>query len=376
MFIKRYFTNLDSMVKPGRVLVIYGPRRVGKTTLLKNYLEGTKYRYKIDSGDNMLTRHVLGSQDFKALDEYIQGYDGLALDEAQQIPHIGMGLKILIDNHPEFRIIATGSSSFDLAQQTGEPLTGRKRTINLFPFSQQELLSLYNRFELSEHLHDFLIFGSYPQVITAVSRKDKITELEELVSSYLLKDIFSLERLRHSRTIFDLLKLLAFQIGSEVSINELATQLGINGKTVERYLDLLEKSFVIFRLGSLSRNLRNEIRSKQKYFFVDTGVRNGIISQFNDISLRDDVGKLWENFIISERMKKRSYEEAYANSYFWRTYEQQEIDLIEEKDGTFFAFEMKWKAPQKISAPRKFSETYTNSEYTVIHPNNYLDYVL
>lgn len=375
MIIKRFYQNLDEYIAPGKVLVIYGPRRVGKTTLLKTFLEKTTLKYKLDSGDNIITQQILGSQDFKQILGYASGYDLIVLDEAQQIQNIGMGLKILVDQMPTLCIIATGSSSFDLAQKTGEPLTGRKRTVTLFPMSQEELLSLGNTFELKQRLEDFLIFGSYPEVITATNSEEKIRALQELVSSYLLKDVFTLENIRHPRVVLDLVKMLAFQIGSEVSLHELATQLGVNVKTVERYLDLLEKTFVIFRLSAFNRNLRNEIRNKQKYYFYDTGIRNAVINQFNSLSLRDDIGKLWENFIIVERMKYRSYHEVYTNAYFWRTYEQQEIDLIEERDGRLFAYEMKWK-PSVTRPPKRFLDAYPKNEYMTVHSNNYMDFLI
>lgn len=377
MVINRYYNLLEQYLEPGKALILYGPRRSGKTTLVKSYLEKTHFSYKFDSGDNIRTQQILGSQDFKTILEYAAEHELIVLDEAQQIQNIGMGLKILVDQRPDLRIIATGSSSFDLAQKTGEPLTGRKRTLTLYPCSQEELLSVHaNAFELKQHLEEYLIFGAYPEVVTKGDAKDKIRVLEELVSSYLLKDIFSLEQIRHSRALFDLLKLLAFQVGSEVSLYELATQLGISARTVERYLDLLEKTFVIFRLGALSRNLRNEVRNKQKIYFLDTGIRNAIISQFNPLDLRDDVGKLWENFVIAERFKYRSYHEVYGSAYFWRTYEQQEIDLIEEREGHFFAYEMKWKRKDTVHPPAKFAEYYPKYDFSVITKENYLDFFI
>lgn len=374
MIINRFYSNLDSFLTPGKALIIYGPRRVGKTTLLKLFLEKTSLKYKLDSGDNIITQQILGSQDFKHILGYAEGYDLIVIDEAQQIPNIGMGLKILTDHMPNLRIIATGSSSFDLVQKTGEPLTGRKRTLTLFPVSQEELFSLHNSFELTQNLEEYLVFGSYPEVVIAPSSQKKILAIQELVSSYLLKDIFTLERVHHPRVVMDMLKLLAFQVGNEVSIHELATQLGINGKTVERYLDLLEKTFVIFRLCAFSRNLRNEIRNKQKYYFYDLGIRNAIINQFNPLTMRDDIGKLWENFIIAERMKYRFYHEIYVTAYFWRTYEQNEIDLIEEGGGRICGYEMKWKKTRS-KPPAKFLIAYPNSEYTLVHKENYIDFI-
>lgn len=372
----RFYDKLEKLIKPQKVLVIYGPRRVGKTTLLKNYLDQTSFKYKLDTGDNIRTQQVLSSQDFSQILEYTQGYDLIAIDEAQNIPNIGMGLKIIVDQVPGIRVIATGSSSFDLAHQIGEPLTGRKNTVTLYPISQLELLRVANKHELKEKLHEFLIFGSYPEVITAKTNKEKIAVLEEIVNSYLLKDILSLEKVKGSKVLLDLLKLLAFQIGSEVSLNELANKLNIDIKTVGRYLDLLEKAFVIIRLGGYSRNLRSEVTSKAKYFFLDNGIRNGVILQFNSLDNRNDVGKLWENFIMVERLKKRSYRQIYANSYFWRLYEGQEIDLVEEKNGKLYGFECKWSAKKRFAPPKDWLTTYPQeASFTIITPDNYLDFV-
>ena len=374
MMIPRIY-DIEKLLKPQKVLVIYGPRRVGKTTLLQNYLNSTSLKYKLDTGDNIRTQQILGSQDFTQILAYTEGYELIAIDEAQQIPNIGMGLKIIVDQVPGIKIIATGSSSFDLSHQIGEPLTGRKNTVTLFPVSQLELLGIYNKHELKEKLTEFLIFGSYPEVLTARTNKEKIAVLQEIVNSYLLKDVLSLEKVKGSKVLLDLLKLLAFQLGSEVSLNELSTQLGIDVKTVARYLDLLEKSFVIVSLGGLSRNLRSEVTSKNKYFFLDNGIRNGIISQFNGFDVRDDAGKLWENFIIVERLKKCSYKGIYGSSYFWRTYSQQEIDLVEERDGKLFGYECKWSERKKITAPKDWLVSYPQANFMVITPKNYLDLI-
>jgi len=372
--IKRCY-NLEKLIKPGKVLIIYGPRRVGKTTLLNDFLSKTKLKYKLDSGDSIKVQQILSSQDFYQIKEYVSGYELIAIDEAQQIPNIGLGLKILVDQMPKLKIIATGSSSFDLAQKLGEPLVGRKRTIILFPFSQTELLEKYNKFELKQNLEDFLVFGSYPEIIIAKTRKEKINSLNELVNSYLLKDVFNLERIKGSKQIIDLLKLLSFQVGNEVSINELATQIRLDVKTVDKYLDILEKAFVLKRLGALSRNLRKEISSKAKYYFYDNGVRNGIISQFNGLDDRNDVGFLFENFVVMERLKKQEYSNSlFANNYFWRTYDKKEIDFIEERGGKLFGYEIKWK-DKKIKAPADWLSAYPNSEFSVISPDNYLEFI-
>jgi len=372
--IKRYY-NLEKLIKSGKVLIIYGPRRVGKTTLLNDFLSKTKLKYKLDSGDSIKVQQILSSQDFSQIKEYVSGYELIAIDEAQQIPNIGMGLKILVDQMPKLKIIATGSSSFDLAQKVGEPLVGRKRTIILFPFSQTELLEKYNKFELKQNLEDFLVFGSYPEIIIAKTRKEKINSLNELVNSYLLKDVFNLERIKGSKQIIDLLKLLSFQVGNEVSINELATQIRLDVKTVDKYLDILEKAFVLKRLGALSRNLRKEISSKAKYYFYDNGVRNAIISQFNGLDDRNDVGFLFENFVVMERLKKQEYSNSlFANNYFWRTYDKKEIDFIEERGGKLFGYEIKWK-DKKIKAPADWLSAYPNSEFSVISLDNYLEFI-
>ncbi len=367
--------NLKELIQPGRVLVIYGPRRVGKTTLLNNFLRGTKLRYKLDSGDNIRIQEVLGSRDFKRIIEYASGYDLIAIDEAQQIPGIGMGLKIIVDQLSDITVIATGSSSFELAGAIGEPLTGRKKTIILYPVAQMELLSLYNRHELKDGLEDFLVFGSYPEIITARGRKGKSAILEEIVNSYLLKDVLALERIKGSRVLLDMLKLIAFQVGSQVSLNELAVQLKIDVKTVGRYLDILEKAFVIRRIGGFSRNLRKEVVSKAKYYFLDNGIRNAVISQFNTLDSRNDTGALWENFIVAERIKKCAYQDIYGSFYFWRTYDGQELDLVEEREGKLFGYEIKWSR-EKGKTPKDWGKSYKQAEYSIINKENYLDFIL
>ena len=373
---KRIYEPLDERLTPNKALVIYGPRRVGKTTLLQNFLNNTALKYKLDSGDNIRTQQILGSQDFDQILPYVEGYDLLAVDEAQNIPNIGMGLKIILDHTPGIRVIVTGSSSFELAGQVGEPLTGRKTILNLFPMAQSELLSVHNRFELKEKLPEYLVFGSYPEVLQAPTRQSKMETLTEIANVYLLKDILALDRIKNSRTLFDLLKLLAYQVGSEASISELATQLGIDVKTVKRYLDLLEKSFVIQRLNGFSRNLRQEVTNKSKYYFVDNGIRNAVIAQFNPLDQRNDLGALWENFMVIERLKYRAYAPLPANVYFWRTYQQQEIDLVEEHSGRLFAFEFKWSQNKAVRPPALWSDTYPAAAFQVIHPGNYMEFVI
>jgi len=368
--------DFNDYLNKGKVLILYGPRRAGKTTLLKQFLKKTKMKYKVVSGDNIRIQQLLSSGNFEQILDFAEGYDLIAIDEAQQIRNIGNGLKILVDNLPEMQIIATGSFSFELAQQVGEPLTGRKKTLILFPFSQNELLNQNNKFELKEALEQYLIYGSYPEVIKTKSIQEKKEILTELVESYLLKDILTLERIKGTKQLLYLLKLLAFQAGSEVSIHELATQVKLDTKTVERYLDLLEKSFVIYSVGGFSRNLRKEITAKSKYYFYDNGVRNGIILNYNIFDLRDDIGKLFENFIVTERIKRNHYNREFVNYYFWRTYDKQEIDLIEERDGKIFSYEIKFDPIKKIKPPKVFTETYPESTFKLISKDNYLDFVL
>lgn len=373
--IPRIHDSLDAKLEPGKALLIYGPRRVGKTTLLKNYLSTTPFKNKLASGEDVRTRNLLSSDDFKLILEYVEGYELLALDEAQAIPGIGRGIKIIVDQRPDIRVVLTGSSSFELAGQTGEPLTGRKKTLTLYPIAQCELASVRNRHELREGLEDFLVYGSYPEVLSAPAKARKAELLRELADSYLLKDILAFDRVRNSKTILDLLTLLAFQVGSEVSANELGTRLGADTKTVQRYLDLLEKAFVLVRLGGLARNLRNEVSGKAKYYFMDTGIRNALIANFNGLALRDDGGALWENFAFIERLKRRSYRSLIANMYFWRTYDQKEIDLVEEREGRLFGYEMKWSSAKAPREPALWKSAYPNSSYEAITPSNYLDFV-
>jgi len=376
MILPRIYDNLNSLLKPNKVLVIYGSRQTGKTTLLKKFLSENEgnFRYKLDSGDDVNTQIVLGSSDFKKIINYAQGYDLIAIDEAQRIKNIGMGLKILIDQLPNVKIIVTGSSSFELAGQIGEPLTGRKITLTLFPLSQIEMGRLYNDYDLRIRLDDYLIFGGYPEVLTSDNIADKKRVLEELVGSYLLKDILELEKVKSSKLLLDLLRLLAFQVGSEVSLSELGKQLGIDSKTVARYLDLFEKSFVLINLRGFSRNRRKEITSKSKYYFLDNGIRNAVIANFNPLDIRDDIGRLWENFLVVERLKKQSYHQIYANNYFWRTWAQKEIDWVEERDGKLFGYEFKWKnKPRKSCAAWK--ENYPDASLEIINNENYLAFV-
>jgi len=375
MFLPRAYQNLDEYLKKGKVLVIYGPRRVGKSTLIQHFLLQYKLKYRLVSGDDLSVQGVLGSQDIQRISEFVKGLDLFIIDEAQRVPNIGIGLKILIDNNPEIQVIATGSASFDLRNKVGEPLTGRKRTLRLYPVAQTELSSTFTPFELKQQLEKRLIFGSYPEVITAQNDKERIVILTEIIDSYLLKDILELERVKGAKVLVDLLRLLAFQVGSEVSHTELSNILGLDKNTVARYLDLFEKAFVLYNLRGFSRNLRKESTKKSKYYFYDNGIRNALIANFNSLDLRDDKGKLWENFIVIERLKKQAYSSILSNNYFWRTWDQKEIDFIEDREGRLFGYEFKWSNSKKVDMPTDFKENYLNSEFKVIDSKNFLDFV-
>ncbi len=350
--------------------MIFGPRRVGKTTLVKTYLKRNKIDCLSVTGDQARTLEVFSSRDERLMMDFIGGKGLLFIDEAQKIPDIGNNLKLLVDTHPELTVIATGSSSFQLAGQTGEPLTGRKHTLLLYPLAEIELAPLHSPFETKENYSKHLIYGMYPSILTSQSISAKERELTELVDSYLYRDILEFDRIKNPQQLRSLLQLLAFQIGSEVSLNELSLRLRIDVKTVGRYIDLLEQSFVLYRLSGFSRNLRKEITSKSKYYFYDLGVRNALINNFNPLNLRDDQGKLWENHMVVERLKSRTYRELSASDFFWRTWSQQEIDLVEQRAGRLYAYEFKWSDGKTPRLPSAFAEAYPGTPYTVVTPSN------
>ena len=372
----RFYEKMSSsLFEPGKVLVFYGPRRVGKTELVRAMISSYKGKIYKGTGDNQELRVLLESQQLTKISSLLGSYDLIFIDEAQRIPQIGYGLKLLVDNHPNISIVITGSSSLDLASQIGEPLTGRNKIRTLFPLSAIELFQQFGGIEVTQMLEQLLIFGSYPEVLKAKSKQDKVEYLLSIRDSYLLKDILEMENIRNRSKLSDLLKLLSFQIGHEVSINELSNNLGIAKQSVERYLDLLEKTFIIKRVRGFSRNLRSEITKTARYYFYDNGIRNSLINNFNFIDQRDDIGMLWENFLFIERLKKQEYQRLFSNNYFWRTYNRQEIDLIEERDGRLFGFEFKWK-PRKLSAPKIWKDTYPDSNFEVISKANFLEFII
>jgi predicted AAA+ superfamily ATPase len=364
--------QLAQNVRPGHATIVYGPRRAGKTTLVHTYLESYTKRYLFLNADELASREALQAQDAKKLAELVHGVDLLVIDEAQRVDEIGLNIKILVDSLPNLAIIATGSASFDLANKINEPLTGRKTTFTLYPLSFAELYEHDPGLTPQQHLEQWLIWGGYPQSITSESATQREQFLSELVGSYLYKDILELEAVKRADKIVDLLRLLAFQIGGEVSVAELAANLSLNRDTVDRYLDLLEKVFVIFRVNGFSRNLRKEIAKNNRYYFYDNGVRNALIQNFNALKLRNDVGQLWENYIVSERRKTNQHKGHTVNSYFWRTYDQKEIDIVEESQGKIRGYEVKWgKEAVSKYTKSEFETAYPNSDVTTINTENF-----
>lgn len=380
MIIKRnLYQHLKSKLEPGKVIVLYGPRRVGKTFLLEkltkdNDLKSEKIIFL--KGDRREVQKNFSQENVNQMLDFI-GRDTtlLILDEAQKINQIGLNLKLLVDDQPKLKIIASGSASFELANQLGEPLVGRKKTLKLYPVWSKEIINTKNRLYFDENLEKHLIFGGYPEVFNKNSSNDKKEYLEDLVSGFLYKDILELENIKNSKKIQDLLSLIAFQIGKEVSINELGNKLDLHKTTVVRYLDLLEKSFIIINVRGFSRNLRKEIYKSSRWYFYDNGVRNALVSNYNSLNKRDDVGQLWENYLVIERLKKQAYQPIYSNNYFWRTYDQKEIDWVEERDGKLFGYEFKWSGQKTPKAPKDWIQTYKNANYKVINKGNFIKFI-
>ncbi|MEZ4826450.1 MAG: ATP-binding protein [Bacteroidia bacterium] len=375
MIPRAYLQSLVEEIQNSRkIIILFGPRQVGKTTLAKETLKNLNLKSLHINADLERYANILGSRDLEKMLSLVDGFELLFIDEAQRIPDIGINLKILHDHLPQLKILVTGSSAFDLANKTKEALTGRTLTYTLYPIAVKELREWMNPIDIQAQLESYLVYGMYPEIISLKNNQRKTRYLRELVSSYLYRDILELSSIKHADKLTDLLKLIAFQIGSEVSLNELGKQLGMAKETVESYLDLLEKSFVIFRMRGFSRNLRKEVNKMSKYYFYDLGVRNTVIENFNSLDLRNDRGQLWENFLMAERRKKLAYVFEDANRYFWRTYTQQEIDYIEESNGLLSGYEFKFSTA-KVSAPRSWLETYPNATFEVINQENFLNFI-
>ncbi len=377
-FIERGIDKVFSKrVLPNKVLILLGARRVGKTAFIKNYLASIpKEDYLQLNGEDIQDAALLQERSVVNYKRLLANVKLLVIDEAQNIPEIGLILKLIVDSIDDIKIIATGSSVFDLSNKLGEPLVGRKNTIYLFPLAQMEFSKYENFKETTQKLEERLLFGSYPELEQYPDWDDKINYLKEIVNSYLLKDILVYEGIKHSNKILDLLKLIAFQLGQEVSLQELARQLGISKNTVESYLDLLSKVFVIYKVPGFSRNLRKEITKSNRWYFYDNGIRNVIIANFSRLDSRTDVGALWENYLASERIKYQNYTQKSVTNYFWRTYDQQELDWLEEENNVLRGYEFKWNESRKVKIPTAFAKAYPEAGFEVINKRNYLDFIV
>jgi predicted AAA+ superfamily ATPase len=369
--------NIMEQLQPNKVLLLLGPRRVGKTVLIKSILDELHDEKVLKlNGEDMATEALLKVRSIENYKRLLFGYTLLVIDEAQKINEIGSILKLMVDEVPGIKILVSGSSMFDLNNKLGEPLTGRKKTFMLYPLAQMEYIQIENLVQTKSNLDQRLIYGSYPELLKLNRAIDKENYLNELVTDYLLKDILAIDGVRNASKMMDLLKLIAFQIGKEVSYDELGKQLGMSKNTVERYLDLLSKVFVVFKVSGFSRNLRSEIVKSSKWYFYDLGIRNTLVSNYAPLDLRADRGDLWENYCLVERLKYLSYSETKAYYYFWRTYQQQEIDWIEDRGGQLFAFEIKWNENKKVKVPTAWKTAYPEASFDVISPANYIDWIL
>lgn len=357
----------------GKAIILMGPRQVGKTTILRELFGNPQDTIWLN-GDESDIQKIFEDISSTRLNAFFADKKIVVIDEAQRIENIGMKLKLITDQLQHIQLIATGSSAFDLANSINEPLTGRKWEYKMLPVSFAEMVKHHGLIEEKRMLPHRLVYGYYPEIVMNPGQEKEL--LKQLTDSYLYKDILMLESVKKSDKLLKLLQALSFQIGSQVSDNELGQLCSLDNKTVNKYLELLEKTFVIFHLRSFSRNLRNELKFSKKYYFYDNGIRNALIANFNQPELRQDIGALWENFLISERQKYLIYNSKWVNSWFWRTKEQREIDYIEEEDGQISAFEFKWNPDQKIKQPVSFKNAYPESLFSVIHRDNYESFIL
>jgi uncharacterized protein len=362
--------NINKKLQSNKVVIVFGARRVGKTVLVKEILGKIEEPVLSLNGEDINVHDKLSIRSVENYKQILGSYKFLYIDEAQKIPEIGLKLKLMVDEIEDLKIIISGSSSFDIHKDAGEPLTGRKYSFNLYALSENEYNQVENNIVKIDKVRERLVFGNYPELLQLPDREDKMDYLNEMVSSYLLKDILVFENIKNSQKIFNLLRLIAFQIGGEVSLQELGKQLGISKNTVEKYLDLLSKVFILHKVEGFSRNLRKEITKNSRWYFLDNGIRNAVIANFNPLESRNDIGSLWENYMISERIKYQGYKRISSNNYFWRTYEQQEVDWVEERDGSLFGYEFKWKE-SKVKVPTQWKSAYPNSSFEVINKDNF-----
>ncbi len=375
MIFRKQEENIQNYLELNKIIVLYGPRQVGKSTLVKKFLDKYDKSSYLD-GEEFKTQQMLDRPSIQFLKDFFEGLDFLIIDEAQKIPNIGSTLKLLKDHIPNLKIIVTGSSSFDLMNTLNEPLTGRKLTLKMYPISLLELdeNKKLNRLDILEKIDEYLIYGMYPEILsTPLNLKEKL--IQNLVESYLYKDLLNFQGVLDRNILFKILNLIALQIGSEVSYHQLGTLVGVDLMTVKRYLDILEKSFVIKIIPAYSNNPRTEINKKKKIYFWDLGVRNTVIENFNNLDKRSDVGGLWENFCVMERLKTQEYKQIFKQNYFWRTYSGQEIDWIELKNDHILALEFKNSPKKKPKIPTQFSKTYQNYDFRVISKNEWLELV-
>ena len=375
MFTRELYPVILDQCFKGKAIILLGARQVGKTTLLRQVIQTAQTEVQYLNCDEPQVVEALTNRKLRELVLLVGKAKYIVIDEAQKVNNIGLTLKLIVDNIPDVQVIATGSSAFELRNRLNEPLTGRKFEYQMYPISTNEIYQSSGYVDVKRLLETRLIYGSYPEVLSNLDNAQSL--LLSLSDSYLYKDILTMDSMRKPDVLNKLLQALAFQIGSEVSYNELAQTIGTDSKTVEKYIDLLEKCFIIFRLNGLSRNLRNELKKAKKIYFCDNGVRNAVIQQFAPVALRNDMGQLWENFFISERIKRNHYLGHHCNIYFWRTTSQQEIDYIEESDGQMSAFEMKWN-PKKatVKLPEAFLKAYSVKQTAVVTTENYLDWLI
>lgn len=360
--------TIQDKLDTSKAIILIGSRQTGKTSLLKEIFEGKEGVLSMN-GDDVDVRNLFENITASRLKAIIGNHKYLIIDEAQRIPDVGLKFKLITDQMPSVQLIASGSSSFELANKLNEPLTGRKWEYQLFPLSFKEMVDHHGFLEESRLLSHRLLYGYYPDVVNYQGSEKEI--LKQLAESFLYKDVLLLDQVKRPESLVRLLQALAYQVGSQVSYNELAQTCSLDTKTVEKYITLLEQSFVVFKLSSLSRNLRNELKKSRKIYFYDNGIRNALIANFNQVENRTDVGALWENFLVSERMKHNHYSGRWVNSWFWRTTEQAEVDYVEESDGKMTAFEFKWNSNSKMKVTKSFVNAYKEAQIEFVHPQNF-----
>lgn len=375
MIKRTLYNRIIEHLQPGKAVLIFGARRTGKTYLIKDILNNYKGNVLKLNGEDYDAQKIMSEISISNYRRMLNGKDLLVIDEAQHISDIGNKIKLIVDEIPNVKVLASGSSSFDLRNKTGEPLVGRSKKYLLYPLSQQEISVAEDYLETRQNIESRILFGFYPEIVTIENDSQREEYLREMVNDYLLKDILAIDGLRNASKMRDLLRLIAFQIGSEVSYDELGKQLGMSKNTVESYLDLLSKVYVLYKLGGYSNNLRKEVRKSSKWYFYDTGIRNAVIGDFSPLAIRKDVGELWENFLITERKKLCTNNGIYADYYFWRTYNGQEIDLIEDHNSHISAFEFKW-GNKEAKVPTSFAQLYPEAPFSVVNRNNYIDFVI